>query len=358
MTQVKKIHSSIHDYEIYFESDFSFIRDLLDTKGAVFIIDQNILQLYEVEFKSLLKSDNLIILNAVEENKTLQASESIFDKIVTLNPTKKTKIISFGGGITQDVSGFVASTFYRGLNWIYVPTTLLAQADSCMGSKTSLNYKSYKNILGTFYPPHQIFICPRFTNTLAEEDFYSGMGEVVKLHTMGGVLHLDKLIFDLNRVNRRELTTILKLTKSSLDIKWTYMEGDEFDQGKRNLLNYGHEFGHAIETATQYKIPHGQAIIIGMIMANFISFIKGVMGEDTMKKTERIFKALLKSDVSILKIISNDQIINPMKQDKKRIGDNLPLIMMNNDYAFSKILDLTESEAISAIDYFRNHYCI
>src|SRR6202044_2708720 len=124
----------------------------------------------------------------------LAASEHVFDQMILLKPTKKTKIISIGGGITQDVSGFVASTFYRGLNWVYVPTTLLAQADSCMGSKTSLNYKSYKNILGTFYPPHKIYITTSFTSTLQEEDFYSGMGEVAKLHIMGGMQTLDFLI--------------------------------------------------------------------------------------------------------------------------------------------------------------------
>lgn len=357
MTQIKKIHSSIHDYAIHFENDFSFLRDLLAIPEAVFIIDKNVFDLYKTYFATIEKQDNVLILDAIEENKTLAASETVFDKIISLKPTKKTKIISFGGGITQDVSGFVASTFYRGLKWIYVPTTLLAQADSCMGSKTSLNYKSYKNILGTFYPPHQIFICPAFTNSLNEEDFYSGMGEIVKLHAMGGRESLNKLMSQLPLIHQRDIPTILTATQSSLDIKWTYMDGDEFDQGKRNLLNYGHEFGHAIETATHYKIPHGQAIIIGMIMANYISYQKKAISEITFQKTVQVFLELLKSDLNILKGVSSEEIINPMKQDKKRIGKNLPLIMMDENYTFTKILDLTEEEAITAINYFKNTYC-
>jgi 3-dehydroquinate synthase len=226
-----------------------------------------------------------------------------------------------------------------------------------MGSKTSLNYKSYKNILGTFYPPHQIYICPEFTNTLTEEDFYSGMGEVVKLHIMGGKLSLDKLKSELPRIHKRDINSILYATQSSLDYKWTYMDGDEFDQGKRNLLNYGHEFGHAIETITQYKIPHGQAIIIGMIMANYISYTKEIITKQTLEKIETVFMELLKIDFSILKNISSFDIIGPMKHDKKRIGNKLPLIMMNENYIFIKILDLTEKDAISAIDYFKNTYC-
>jgi 3-dehydroquinate synthase len=357
MSKIKKIHSSIHDYEIHFENDFSFLKNLLTTEEAVFIIDENVLNLYKTYFSGIANSENIIVLNSIEENKTLAASEIVFDKIISLKPTKKTKIISFGGGITQDVSGFVASTFYRGLKWIYVPTTLLAQADSCMGSKTSLNYKSYKNILGTFYPPHTIYICPEFTNTLVQEDFYSGMGEVVKLHVMGGEKYLNQLETQLKKIHQRDISTILSVTQESLNIKWTYMDGDEFDQGKRNLLNYGHEFGHAIETATHYKIPHGQAIIIGMIMANFVSYVKQIITKTTLDKIEKVFIELLKSDVSILKTVTSADIIGPMKQDKKRIGNKLPLIMMDESYTFIKILDLSEEEAMSAIEYFKNTYC-
>ena len=357
MNNIKHIHSSIHDYTLYFEKDFGFIKTVLSEKEAVFIVDKNVFELYKFHFNELVTPENLIVLDAIEENKTLAASETVFDKIISLRPTKKTKIVSFGGGITQDVSGFVASTFYRGLKWIYIPTTLLAQADSCMGSKTSLNYKSYKNILGTFYPPHQIYVCPEYTNTLHVADFYSGMGEVVKLHIMGGEKKLDELLSKLSLIHSRDIETILDVTQQSLDVKWTYMDGDEFDQGKRNLLNYGHEFGHAIETATNYKIPHGQAIIVGMVMANYISLAKNKISQHTFNKTASVLMELLKCDFSVLKSVSVNDIIGPMKQDKKRIGNNLPLIMMDDSYTFIKILDLTEEEAISAIDYFKNTYC-
>jgi 3-dehydroquinate synthase len=357
MSKSKQIQSSIHDYEIFFENNLDFFSHLLAISEAVFIIDKNVFELYHNLFKQLDGQDKLIILDAIEENKTLAASEKIFDKVIALKPTKKTKIVSLGGGITQDVSGFVASTFYRGLNWIYVPTTLLAQADSCMGSKTSLNFKSYKNILGTFYPPHEIYICPEFTNTLSEEDFYSGMGEVVKLHAMGGSENLEKLQKTLNKLHNRDINTILESIQSSLEIKWTYMDGDEFDQGKRNLLNYGHEFGHAIETATNYKIPHGQAVIIGMIMANFVSNQRKILDEKLMKSIEVTCLELLKCNFKIISSISKYEIISSMKQDKKRVGDKLPLIVLDNMFLFSKILDLTEYEAISAIEYFQKEYC-
>lgn len=357
MNNIKTIKSSIHDYTIHFESDFLFLDTLLSEKEAVFIVDKNVFELYKDKFQHFSQAEGLIILDAIEENKTLSASEKIFDKVISSRPSKKTKIISFGGGITQDLSGFVASTFYRGLKWIYVPTTLLAQADSCIGSKTSLNYKSFKNILGTFYPPHQIYICPEFTNTLNVEDFYSGMGEVVKLHIMGGNKKLDELLGQLNKIHQRDIATVLNVTQKSLEVKWDYMKDDEFDQGRRNLLNYGHEFGHAIETASLYKVPHGQAIIIGMIMANHVALIKQKISKNTLEKTSQVLMELLKCDYKSLKYILSEDIINSMKQDKKRIGNDLPLIMMNDNYEFEKILNLTVEEAERSINYFKATYC-
>ena len=358
MNFVKQITSSIHDYAIHFEDGLGFLATLLSDPQAVFIIDENVYNAYQQHFSLLEGKDNLVLLAAVEENKTLSAAENIYDKVIELKPTKKTRIVSIGGGITQDVSGFVASTFYRGLNWIYVPTTLLAQADSCMGSKTSLNYKSYKNILGTFYPPHQIYICAEFTNTLKEEDFYSGMGEIAKLHTMGGMQTLDLLISQLAEIHKRDIPTISAATQESLNIKWTYMDGDEFDQGKRNMLNYGHEFGHAIETATHYKIPHGQAIIIGMIMANDIAVNKKHLSAELNGKLNAMFFDILKCDYKQLSRIDQSLIIGAMKQDKKRIGNSLPLIMMNEQFEFFKITDLTEEDATKAIQHFINLYCL
>jgi len=357
MSETKQITSSIHNYTIYFENDFSFLTSLLTDSSAVFIIDQHVFDLYPNLFSSLKDNENLFLLDAVEEHKTLAFAEHIFDKVISLKPTKKTKIVSIGGGITQDVSGFVASTFYRGLSWTYIPTTLLAQADSCMGSKTSLNYESYKNILGTFYPPHHVHICIQFTNTLHEEDFYSGMGEVTKLHIMGGMDTMDRLINQLPQIHQKDIPAILDATRESLNIKWTYMDGDEFDQGKRNMLNYGHEFGHAIETATHYKIPHGQAIVIGMILANEIAVQKKHISLALNEKINTLLFSVLKSDHRQLLSVDNELIINAMKQDKKRIGNNLPLIMMNEQFEFFKVTDLTEGEATNSLDYFKKTYC-
>ena len=356
-TEIQKIASRIHDYELRFETSFSFLNQFVQLDAVFYVIDKTVFNLYKEQFFFLEDKENVFYIEAKEENKTLQYAEIIIDKFLTLQPNKKTTLVSIGGGITQDLTGFVASTFYRGMHWIYVPTTLLAQADSCMGSKTSLNYKSFKNILGTFYPPHQVMVCAKFIESLTNDDYYSGMGEVVKLHTMAGIESLDNLIQHLPQIHKRNNLTIQQLIKESLRIKWTYIENDEFDTGKRNMLNYGHCFGHAIETGTNYKIPHGQAVIMGMILANYAATQKEILTQRVFEKTNLVFFDLLRTNFKQVRLIDADLLLNAMKQDKKRSGKHLPLILLNDSFEFTKILDFTEEEARQAIEWFINSYC-
>ena len=139
------------------------------------------------------RNTETIVLPISEERKNLDTVQELYDQLITRPAKRNLTLISFGGGILQDITGFAASTIYRGVNWIFVPTTLLAQADSCIGSKTSLNYKNFKNLIGTFFPPISIYIYPTFITTQLDSDFYSGIGEVVKLHLMGGDKHYHEL---------------------------------------------------------------------------------------------------------------------------------------------------------------------
>ena len=179
------IKAATKTYEVRFESDFSFVRKLADTPNAFFVVDQNVWDLYQDEL-SVIPENALYKLEAVESNKVIETALSICESMVQMNAKRNAHLISLGGGITQDVTGFAANILYRGIAWTFVPTTLLAACDSCIGGKTSLNYKSYKNLLGTFFPPDVIHICPLFFRTLSRSDLESGLGEVVKFNVMGG----------------------------------------------------------------------------------------------------------------------------------------------------------------------------
>jgi len=258
-------------------------------------------------------------------------------------------MISIGGGIVQDITGFAASTIYRGINWIFVPTTLLAQSDSCIGSKTSLNYKSYKNLIGSFFPPNDIYLCPRFTDTLLSEDYFSGLGEVIKLHLMGGEKIARELMANLPSIAmRKDASALLLAIEKSLGVKLSHMLDDEFDTGKRNLLNYGHCFGHAVESTSAFAIPHGQAVVIGMMFANIVAKNRGILNDELFKSIHN--QALLPALVSKPSIshLDTDTIFAAMKMDKKRIGEGLVLVLLSNGFEMKKIEDLTYDELRSA----------
>ncbi len=344
------IKSNIKDYSIIFHDNFDFLSDFSSIKEKFFIIDENVWKNYSNIFETHIPEEQLHILPIFEEKKNLNTVQVLYKIMAQKAAKKNITLISIGGGITQDITGFLASTLYRGINWIYVPTTLLSQADSCLGSKTSLNVESYKNIIGTFYPPTKIYLCCNFINTLTISDFYSGMGEVVKLYLMGGLTKVDELKTFMNSGIDKSDTHILKLLVfSCLQIKLSYISNDEFDTGKRNLLNYGHCFGHALETSSQYEIPHGQAVLIGIIFANIIAQKRGLLSSQVC---ENIFKDLLIDNLNANikeQFFSIDAIYNAMKMDKKRIGDELPLIVTTNNYELEKIIDFSYNELSDGI---------
>ena len=346
------VESKIKNYSIAVQTNFDFLGELAQVTPRVVVIDKNVWTCYEQILLQFFNKDELILFEATEVNKTVEKALELCDSIMNANAKKNMTIISIGGGIVQDVSGFLSSILYRGVNWIFVPTTLLAQSDSCMGSKTSINYGGFKNLLGTFYPPTQIFINVAFTKTLSDLDFYSGIGEVVKLHLMGGEKNLELISSKIKKIRscRDDIAFLTDIVQNSLSIKYSFIKEDEFDMGRRNLLNYGHCFGHALEVAADYAIPHGTAVVVGMLFANLIAVKRGVLSKE--KETSIRTDVLLHSYNFHFKkeYFNKDVIFSALKMDKKRIGEGLPLILIQNNLDLIKILDMTPEELFWGID--------
>jgi 3-dehydroquinate synthase len=346
------VESKIKNYSIAVHTNFDFLSELALVTPRAFVIDKNVWTCYEPILSTFFNKDEVILFEAIEVNKTIEKALELCDAIMNANAKKNMTIISIGGGIVQDVSGFLSSILYRGVNWIFVPTTLLAQSDSCMGSKTSLNYGGFKNLLGTFYPPTQIFVNVAFTKTLSDLDFYSGIGEVVKLHLMGGEKNVELISSKIKKLKSRrdDMEFLIDIVQNSLSIKYSFIKEDEFDTGRRNLLNYGHCFGHALEVASDYVIPHGTAVVVGMLFANLIAVERGLL----TKKMETSIRTdiLLRSYNFQFKkeYFNKDVILSALKMDKKRIGDGLPLILIQNNLDLIKILDMTPEELFWGID--------
>lgn len=346
--QVIDIESSIRNYALHICESLTFLRDLENIAERFYIIDSNVWNIYGAATFPDATEFNRLILPIDEERKNLQTVMEVYDALMSKSAKRNMTVISIGGGILQDISGFATSTLYRGLNWVFVPTTLLAQADSCIGSKTSLNYKKYKNLVGTFFPPNRIYLNTSFLKTLKEDDFFSGLGEVIKLHLMGGSGKIAALERMLPMLLQRDEASLLDAVRNSLEVKLSYMKDDEFDTGRRNLLNFGHCFGHALESTSDFAIPHGQAVLIGIVFANVVAKARGLLTEDSF---QRFYLKLLRPAIRSIPepaCLDPEQIAAAMKMDKKRIGEGLVLVMMTEGARMIKVDDLTTSELSKA----------
>jgi 3-dehydroquinate synthase len=344
------IHSSLRDYPVHIDSVGDFLKELMSLEHRVFLVDENVWQYHSHGVLKELPQTEIIVLPALEERKTLEGVQEIYEYILGKSAKRNMTLITIGGGILQDVTGFAASTLYRGVKWFFVPTTLLAQADSCIGSKTSLNYKGYKNLVGSFYPPMAVWIDPYFLGTLQTQDFYSGLGEVVKLYIMGGESRIQEILKEYDLICKRDVTTLKNAIQTSLEIKRSYILDDEFDLGKRNMLNYGHCFGHALETVSNFRISHGQAVVVGMILANNIASKRHLLSE---KRRQFIEEELLMPTLQTKILPSDfqsDLIIKAMKQDKKRTGSGLVLVMINDAGKMIRVDNLEEYEVQGALE--------
>lgn len=338
------INSNIRDYDVIFEETFDFIDDFKNIKNSVLIIDGKVYQLYKDKFTNV-KEENLFLFNAIEDNKTFDYVKEIYDFLISKSVKRNLTIISIGGGITQDITGFVASTLYRGVNWIFVPTTFLAMTDSCIGSKTSINYGKYKNLMGTFYPPQKIYINTNFLDTLEKLDFYSGIGETIKFQLMKEEYPKDfKKVLDKIDKTINDKSSRLEIIHDNMSVKLDYMKGDEFDLGRRNMLNYGHCFGHALETSSNYYVPHGIAVNIGMIFANLLSQKRGMLNlTDSNFVNENILLPNIPLDLRE-RDFDNRILLESMKNDKKRVGEFLTVIIPDKEFKMIKLDNVTDDE--------------
>ena len=332
--------------------DAGFVSGLERFPHRCYVVDENVWRLYKTSTLAPLDPSRTIVQPINERLKTLESVSLLYDRLVDFQAKRNLTLISIGGGILQDITGFAASTLYRGINWIYVPTTLLAQSDSCIGGKTSLNYKRYKNLVGTFYPPHEVYVHIPFLGTLEEPDFYSGLGEVVKLHIMGGPESVRRLLDLLPAIGRRDTEALTAAVTNSLVVKLAYISEDEFDQGRRNLLNFGHCFGHALETTSNFLIPHGQAVLVGMMLANIASRNRGLLSRPL--ETE-LRQKLLDPNLVVRPgrvHLEPEAVIDAMKRDKKRKGDGLALVVLKDGYEMQRLDNFTPDEARAAIEEF------
>jgi 3-dehydroquinate synthase len=331
-----RIHPSEFQYDILITDEEPFtslttkIRSL-SYSNLILVTNTVVWKLYgslvESSFKRKGLTYSTIILPDGEKHKNLKTMQRIYDRLLSYNADRSSILIGMGGGVIGDMTGFAASTYMRGIRYIQVPTTLLAQVDAAIGGKTAVDYARMKNIIGAFYQPIFVYSNVNLLKTLSERIYRAGMAEVIKygiIKDKNLFLYIEKYS---NDILSRFPKSLLKLISASSHIKAEFVEKDEKEtSGIRMLLNFGHTFGHAIESVTQYKILHGEAVGIGMIMAAKISHLLNLCKKEVPEKIERVVRAIK------LPASSNNLVMQHLSKsvnyDKKSKADKINLILL------------------------------
>ncbi len=258
------VTSKYKNYPIHIQNHIlDDLNDFLDkAKRYIIITDDGVPSIYLDKLKKQMTNYEVIVFKQGENSKTIHTYQDIINRFLEVSVTKDDCIIAFGGGVVGDLSGYIASTYLRGIDYIQIPTTLLSQVDSSIGGKTAINHQDFKNIIGSFYPPIMVLIDPQTLHSLSNRHFNNGVVEVIKY----GLLASEELINMLE--DKAMIKNLDQIIYKSLMIKKTFVEADEFDTYKRNFLNLGHTLGHAYEAYYHFnKYLHGEAVALGLIKA-------------------------------------------------------------------------------------------
>lgn len=318
------IRSHRGDYRVRFGPLFSGLESGMGPCEHL-IIDEKVARLHADRLGAALSGRSVLRVEAGEANKSLERLPEYASFLIERGIRRNHVLVAVGGGVVQDITSFLAAVLLRGLAWRFYPTTLLAQADSCIGSKSSINVGPYKNQLGTFTPPDDIRVSTEALRTLPETDLRSGFGEMIKAHVLSGWEDARALLRDYPRLSRdRELLerSILR----SLEIKKRLVEADEFDRGERLVLNYGHSFGHAIESATEFRVPHGIAVTMGMDLANRLSERLGFMEPEAVRELQPVLDANSAGFDGV--DVPLERFIEALLRDKKNSGASARLVLL------------------------------
>ena len=356
--QEVKISAKHKAYKIYFKDLYRFSLAPLKAGKKVLVISQEpIAKHYMDILLEKISSDgyevSTMVIDNSEEAKNFFTYQLILQKLLSLNFGRKDTLVALGGGVVGDITGFAASTFYRGINYVQVPTTLLSMIDSSVGGKTAINVPEGKNLIGSFYQPHMVHIDAQALNSLPEREFKSGLGELVKYTMLGSAW--DELLgdhfFDYVNLNaetilEKDLILLNDLINHCLRIKAGIVAEDEQEHGIRAHLNLGHTFAHALEEVTKYKeFTHGEAVAIGLACACYLSEELGYIKRSATKKVLDLMKSLgLK--FTIPKEIKVEKILAAFKYDKKSINGVPNFILPKGHIGRVEIVSNIDSQLI------------
>ncbi len=304
--------TNINSYVYRIDSVTDFLENI--NGEILLLVDENVDNIYSNFWKKYKK----IIVPSGESSKSFDFVPEVINKLLALNAHRNTILVGIGGGVTTDITGFVASVYKRGLDFIYLPTTLLSMCDAALGGKNGINAHGVKNCVGTINQPQKVAIFPDFLHSLSKFEFQNGLGEVIKHALLDGTEHVDFLINNAEKIKNLDTDTVNLLIDKSIDVKMKIVQNDVHENGERRLLNFGHTIGHAIET-TSY-LSHGECVAVGIYLDTKMSLKQGFCQTHTFDITTKLldifdFNYTIDLDFETLE----EKILN----DKKKYNEDI-----------------------------------
>lgn len=345
-------------YHIYLEESFEklskFINELnVSHRKLCIITDTNVNDLYLrticEKLEPVCAKMSTFVFPAGERHKTLDTVRDLYEHLILEHFERGDMLAALGGGVVGDLTGYAAATYLRGIDFIQIPTTLLSQVDSSIGGKTGVDFDSYKNMIGAFHQPKMVYMNISTLKSLADEQFFCGMGEILKHGLIKDAGYYEWTIQHLSEIHDRNISVLKKMISMSCEIKREVVEKDPTEKGERALLNFGHTIGHAIEKRMDFKLLHGQCVALGYLAAAYISWKRELLS------TEEFFEI---RDMNVgfelpisLQDLDAEQILETTRSDKKMEQDKIKFILLDGiGHAFVD-KTVSDNEIRDAVNY-------
>lgn len=313
------------EYSLFITSGSANLLFQLEThklKNFYIITDENVFNLHKEYFELLKdKTVGLYIIKPGEESKNIGSVSRIYDDMIIKDVNRKTVVAAIGGGVVGDLAGFVSSTFMTGLRLLQIPTTLMAQCDSSIGGKNGYNFNNIKNIIGTIYHPVMVYTDVNFIKTLNEREYKNGIAEIIKYGFVCDRNFFNYIEENKKGIREREVDKLLHIVSECARIKGRIVESDEYDTDIRQVLNFGHITGYALESISGFGLSHGEAVSIGMVIETFMALRLGIIDEESYKRLISILN-YFNMNYS-LGDIEPAYLVEFIKKDKKKISKDI-----------------------------------
>lgn len=340
-------------YDIVYADDFSALPGEIERLGykdrsICIVTDTNVAPIYSKEILDLLPGSGIVTIPAGEEHKNLDTICTIYRFLIKNHYDRSSLLIALGGGVIGDMTGFVAATYLRGIDFVQIPTTLLAQADSSIGGKTGVDFEGYKNMVGAFKMPVLVYENVSTLKTLDGRQFASGFAEVMKHGLIKDEDYYVWLIDNMYEIRERDPKILQEMLYRSNEIKKEVVEKDPYEKGERMLLNFGHTIGHAIEKYRNFTLTHGECVALGCVAASYISWKRGMISKEEFYEIRDMFVpfGLPVSEENI----DVEEVLRLTKSDKKMRGSHIRFILLEGIGKAVVVTDVTDDEIRAAIE--------